>query len=92
MKSTPSSPCFARWAVTGVILPFVVILILTFVIVPAIWGHQIAASLGNELGLIFIVYLLGLTCIAAAWKIRHERKQRSQPASSEKPKEERGSR
>jgi len=73
MKGKPDAPYFLRWAVTGVILPFVVILILRFAIVPAIWGAQIAARLGSELGLIFIVYLLCFACIAAAWKIRHER-------------------
>ena len=80
MDADRSNPCFGRWAVTGVIAPFVVILVLTFGIAPFFWP-DLADGLGNALGYILIYYLLGVAVAAGIWKIRHERKHRPRAAS-----------
>ncbi len=73
VKESSSSPNYARWAVTGVIAPVLVIVILRFAIAPFIWGSEVAASLGSALGGIFILWLLFLAIAAVLWKIRHEK-------------------
>ena len=73
MKASGSSPNFARWAITGVIAPVVVILILRFALAPFVWGPQVAADLGSALGGLFILWLLFLAIAATVWKIRNEK-------------------
>lgn len=73
MSASRSSPNFARWAVTGVIAPAVVIFILRFTIVPFVWGPHVAAGLGSELGILFLLWLLLLAIAATVWKIRNEK-------------------
>jgi hypothetical protein len=65
-------PDFRRWAITAAIAPFVVILILTFLIAPIFWP-DVAKDLGSRLGETFIGYLIFLTCAATVWKIWRER-------------------
>ncbi len=78
MKTSDGNPDFARWAVTGVVAPIVVIVILRFAIAPFIWGADIADKLGATLGGIFILWLLFLAIAATLWKIRSEKKQKRQ--------------
>jgi hypothetical protein len=73
MKQSCSSPNYGRWAVTGVIVPVLVIVILRFAIVP-IWGSEVASRFGSFLGYIFIFWLLFLVIAATAWKICHEKR------------------
>jgi hypothetical protein len=73
VNASRSSAGFGRWAVTGVIAPVVVILILRFAVAPFAWGPDIASDLGSALGGIFIVWLLLLSIAATLWKIRSEK-------------------
>lgn len=77
MNDKTSNPDFGRWAITGVITPIVVILILRFAIAPFLWP-DLAGALGSALGYIFIWYLLGVAIVATVWKIRNERKHQPQ--------------
>jgi hypothetical protein len=77
MNEKRSSPDFSRWAITGVIAPIVVIVILRFAIAPFVWPY-LAAELGNALGYIFIWYLLGVAIAATIWKIWNEKKHQPQ--------------
>ena len=80
MKKSSTSPDYARWALTGIIIPAAVIFLLRFVVGPPIWGGHIAAALGSELGFIFILWLLLLAVAAVIWKIRAERKSKRDDA------------
>lgn len=71
-EKTPS-PDYARWAVTGVVAPIAVIVVLRFAIAPFLWGEEIAVGLGTALAGIFILWLLFLAIAATLWKIRQER-------------------
>ncbi|MGA2247718.1 MAG: hypothetical protein ABSH48_22255 [Verrucomicrobiota bacterium] len=73
MKASGSSLNFARWAITGVIAPLLLIVILRFAIAPFVWGPQVAAELGSALGGLFILWLLSLAIAATVWKIRNEK-------------------
>ena len=77
MKESTSTPNYARWAVTGVIVPVLAILVLRFGIAPFIWGADVAAdvaaTLGSALGGIFVLWLLFLAVAATVWKIRDEK-------------------
>ncbi|MFC1497761.1 hypothetical protein ACFLS1_04700 [Verrucomicrobiota bacterium] len=74
MNNNKRSPDFGRWAITGVITPIVVILILRFAIAPFFWP-DLAASLGASLGYIFIWWLLIVAIVATIYKIRKEQKE-----------------
>jgi succinate dehydrogenase hydrophobic anchor subunit len=74
MRESSSSPNYARWAVTGVIIPVLVILILRFAIAPFVWSSDVTARLGSALGGIFVLWLLLLAVAATLWKLRHESK------------------
>ena len=78
MNEKKHSPDFRRWATTGVVAPCVVILIVTFAIAPLLWP-DLAASLGDSLGKIFLLYLAFLMCAAVVWKIWQGRRRSEQP-------------
>ena len=63
---------FKRWAITGVMAPFVVICIVVFVVAPLFWP-ELAPGLGSALGSILLWYLLAVVIAAAIWKIIKER-------------------
>jgi hypothetical protein len=73
MNDKTSSPDFGRWAITGLITPMVVILILRFAIAPFLWP-DLAGALGGALGYLFMWYLFGVAIVATVWKIFTERK------------------
>jgi len=73
LKESKDSPNYARWAVTGVIAPIVVIMILRFAIAPSVWGPALANQLGQALGFFYVLWLLVLAIAATLLKIWRER-------------------
>jgi hypothetical protein len=59
---------FRRWAVVGVVAPFVALLVLRFAIAPILWP-DLAVELGSRLGFFFMLYLLLLACGATVRSI-----------------------
>jgi len=76
MSGKYTGPGFGRWAITGVIAPFLAILAVTFVVAPIFWP-DIAHRLGDALGWFFVLYLIFLACTATVWKILHERRRQA---------------
>lgn len=76
MKPLRNRPGFLRWAITAVLVPFGTIILLRFGVIPYFWGDEIVLSFGNRIGLIFLVYLLGLAVLSIFWKLRFERRAR----------------
>ena len=66
----------------AVVLPFAAILILRFLIAPQLWPHE-AARLGSVLGYIFLWYLLGVVTIVIIWRIRSDRRGRSEESAGQ---------
>lgn len=58
-----------RLLITGVVLPFVCIIVIAFGIVPSIYDAEIAADLGITLIGFFALWVLFLSVGAALWKL-----------------------
>ena len=73
MTEKRRQPDFSRWAITGVVLPAVVILILSFFVLPRYYDEEIVGQFGFFAWMAFVIYLLCLCVIAALWKWRLEK-------------------